>query len=418
MFGVGKPNKVIDVIEWQDFHPDTMVARFPEHGAGDFKFGSQLIVRESQAAVFFRDGKALDTFGPGRHTLSTANLPIIEDIVKKTTGGHNIFTAEVYFVNLKVFTDLKWGTPNPIDMKDPDLGWVQLRAFGSFSIRIQDPQLFINTLVGVQRLYTSQALNQFLKGSLRTHLNDLLGTTFESYAKIRSEMSELAAAMKVKVRNDFAKYGIELIDFFIQDVSVPEEIQEAFRMRARMGALGVANYTQYQAANAMADMAKNPGSGGAMMSAGMGMGMGAMFPGMVAQQMGYGPPGYPPPGYPPPGYPPPGYPPPGYPQGYGPPPGYPPQGGHPGQPGHPGQGHPGQQGYGPPPGYGPGPGQQAQTQACPKCNTGVPPGSRFCMNCGFQIPPPGFEGQGQGQPGQGGATQTPDGGAPPPGGPG
>ena len=412
--GFSKPDHIIDVIEWTDGNTDTIVQRFPDNGPGDFKFGSQLIVRESQAAVFFRDGKALDTFGPGRHTLSTANLPILEDLVKKATGGSNVFTAEVYFVNQKILTDLKWGTPNPIDMKDPDLGWVQLRAFGSFTIRIEDPQLFVNTLVGIQRLYTTQSLNQFLKGSLRTHLNDLIGSTFESYAKIRGGLSDLAAAMKVKVRNDFGKYGIDLRDFFVEDVSVPEEIQEAFRLRAKMGALGVQSYGQFQTANAIADMAKNPGAAGGGMQMGAGLGMGMMMPGMMAQQMGYPPPGYGPPGYPPqgygyppPGYPPPGYPPPGYPPQGGQPgyppqggqPGYPPQGGQPGyppqggQPGYPPQGYPPQQGYpgyppqGPPPGY-----DQSQAPAavaCPTCQHPNPPGARFCSNCGFQSPPPG-----------------------------
>lgn len=366
----GKAKDLIDVIEWTDYHQDTIVQRKPESGPGDFKFGAQLIVRDSQAAVFFRDGKALDTFGPGRHTLSTANLPLVEGLVKAVSGGHNVFTAEVFFVNQRVFTEMKWGTPNPIDMKDPDLGWVQLRAFGSYSIKIEDPQLFIGTLVGQQRLYTTAALSQFLKGSLRTHLNSLLGSTFESYAKIRGELRNLAEAMKVKVRNDFAKYGIELRDFFIDDVSVPEEVQEAFRLRAKMGVMSdqMATYLQYQQGQAMVEMAKNPGAGGGAMQMGAGMGMGMA----MGHQMSY--PGYPPPppgypGYPQPGYPPPGYgpPPPGYPpQGYGPPP----------------------QGHGPPPGYPP-QAPPTETAACPQCKAGVPMGARFCSNCGFQIPPPG-----------------------------
>jgi len=287
----GKAKDLIDVIEWTDYHQDTIVQRKPESGPGDFKFGAQLIVRDSQAAVFFRDGKALDTFGPGRHTLSTANLPLVEGLVKAVAGGHNVFTAEVFFVNQRVFTEMKWGTPNPIDMKDPDLGWVQLRAFGSYSIKIEDPQLFIGTLVGQQRLYTTSALSQFLKGSLRTHLNSLLGSTFESYAKIRGELKNLAEAMKVKVRNDFAKYGIELRDFFIDDVSVPEEVQEAFRMRAKMGVMSdqMATYLQYQQGQAMVEMAKNPGAGAGAMQMGAGMGMGMA----MGHQMAY--PGYPPP---------------------------------------------------------------------------------------------------------------------------
>lgn len=278
--------KYIDVIEWRPADPKLLVGRVPEEGSADIKFGAQLIVRETQSAVFFRDGKAMDTFGPGRHTLSTANVPVLTDYIKRFTGGSNVFSAEVYFVNQAVQTDLKWGTPNPIDLKDPDLGIVQLRAFGTMSVRIEEPLLFVNTLVGGQGLYSAQSLNTFLKGSVRTRLNDLLTTTFKSYFSIRSNLDELAAAMKVKVKDDFGKYGISLRDFFIQDVSVPEEIQEAFRLRAKMGALGVQNYMQLKAADAMGDMAKNEGTGGQTMQMGAGMGMGMMMPQMMQAAFG------------------------------------------------------------------------------------------------------------------------------------
>lgn len=273
--------KLLDVIEWRPDDPNALVGRVPESGPADIKFGAQLIVYESQSAVFFRDGKAMDTFGPGRHTLSTANVPLLSEWLQKFTGGKNVFSAEVYYVNQRIMTDLKWGTPNPIDLKDPDLGWVQLRAFGTMSVRIDDPGLFINTLVGTQGAYDNATLNKFLKGSVRTRLNDLLSTSFQSYASIRSNLDELAAAMKVKVKDDFGKYGISLRDFFIQDVSVPEEIQEAFRLRAKMGALGVQNYMQLKAADAMGDMAKNEGTGGSTMQMGAGMGMGMMMPQMM-----------------------------------------------------------------------------------------------------------------------------------------
>lgn len=336
---------VIEVIEWLDYHPKVLVKRVPESGPGDIKWGAQLIVKESQCAVFFRDGVALDVFGPGRHTLETANLPLLEKVVSHVAGGHNVFTAEVYYVNQSVITDMKWGTPNPIDMKDPDLGWVQLRAFGNFSIKITDPQLFVNTLVGAQKMYTHDTLNNFLRGAVRTKLSSLIGKQFKSYSEIHGDTEGVAAAMKIKLKEDFGKYGIELRDFFVDSFSVPEEIQEAFRMRAKMGALGIQGpnaYSQFQAANAMRDMAQNEGSGGAMMSAGAGLGMGMIFPQMMQQHMGGGyPPGYPPPGYPPPGYPPPGYPPQGYPQQGYPQQGYPQQQGYPPQQG----GYPPQQGY-------------------------------------------------------------------------
>lgn len=276
--------RVLDVIEWRPSDPTALVGRVPESGPADIRMGAQLIVRESQSAIFYRDGQALDVFGAGRHTLSTANIPLLTEFISRfTRNNSNIFAAEVYFVNQQVLTDMKWGTPNPIDLKDPDLGWVQIRALGTYSVRVEDPQLFVNTLVGTRPEYTTKDLRNFLNGSVRTRLNDLLSTTFQSYASVRSNMDELVAAMKVKVKDDFGKYGVSIRDFFIQDISVPEEIQAAFRKRATMGALGVQNYMQMQAADAMRDMANNQGTGGGTMGAGMGMSMGMMMPQMMQQ---------------------------------------------------------------------------------------------------------------------------------------
>jgi membrane protease subunit (stomatin/prohibitin family) len=279
--------RIIDVIQYTDPTGNEIVHKFPEHGQADVRFGSQLIVNETQAAVFFRDGKALDVFGPGRHTLSTANLPFMEKVLNFATQGQTPFTAEVCFISQKIFTDLKWGTPSPIDLQDPDLGWVSLRAFGTYSIRVGEPQLFVNTLVGTQGTYSSEVLSNFLRGSIRTHLNDLLSTSFKSYAQIRRDFEELAGAMKIKVKEDFEKYGIELRDFFIHDVSVPEEVQEAFKERAKMGALGdMGKYMQFKSAQAIGDMAKQPGgAAGQVMGMGAGLGVGMMMPQMMQQAM-------------------------------------------------------------------------------------------------------------------------------------
>ncbi len=279
--------RVIDVIQFTDPTGNTIVHKEPQYDA-DIQYGAQLIVRETQAAVFFKDGRALDVFGPGRYTLTTNNIPLLASVVEKLThGAKTPFQAEVYFVSTKVFNDMKWGTPSPIDLMDPDLGIVSIRAFGTYSIKIVDPQLFINTLVGTQGAMDTKAVEKFLKGAILTRFNDLIGEQFKSYFKIRRDFDELSAAMKFKVKEDFEKYGIEIRDFFIRDISVPEEVQEAFKERARMGALGdMGKFMQYKTATAIGDMAKKPAAGGGdPMQAGMGLGLGMMMPQMMGQAM-------------------------------------------------------------------------------------------------------------------------------------
>lgn len=276
--------RLTDVIEWRPTDPTALVGRVPEQGPADIRFGAQLIVRESQCAIFYRDGQCMDTFGPGRHTLSTANLPVVSGFLSRLTGGGNVFSAEVYFVNQGVQPEMKWGTPNPIDLKDPDLGWVSIRAFGTMSVRVDDPQLFVNTIVANQGTYSSATLNRMLKSSVQARLADLLTTNFKSYATIRSNQDELAAAMKLKVKDDFGKYGIGLRDFFISDISVPEEVQAAFRRRTAMGALGVNSYSEMQTADAMLAAANNQGTGGGAMQLGLAMMMPQMMMNMQHQQ--------------------------------------------------------------------------------------------------------------------------------------
>lgn len=286
--------RLLDVIEYSDPTGNEIVHRIPEFGQADIKWGAQLIVRESQVAVFFRDGKALDTFGPGRYTLTTGNMPMLVGLLKSIANGKTPFSSEVYFVNQKVFTDLKWGTPQPIDLKDPEFGWIPLRAFGTFSIRIEDPHLFLNNLVGTQGIYSTEPLNTFLKGSIRTHLNDLFGESFRSYAEIRRHFEELSGAMKMRLKEDFDKYGIDLRDFFIHDISLTEEaekalgeVREAFVQRQKMSAIGdMGKYMQMKTAEAIGDMAKQPGgAAGGAMGMGAGLGVGMMMPQMMAQAM-------------------------------------------------------------------------------------------------------------------------------------
>ncbi len=316
---------LLDVIEYTDPSGQEIIKKVPENGAADIRLGAQLVVRETQSAVFYKDGKALDVFGPGRYTLTTNNLPVLSGLLNLFTRDNKTpFSAEVYFVNQKTFTDLKWGTPQPIDLKDAEFGWVQIRTFGTFSIKVIEPQLFINNLVGTQGVYSQSELNNFLKGSILANLNKLLADTFKSYGEIRKDLDAFTAAIKLRVKDDFDKYGIELRDFFVMDISVPEELQQALRSKSKMNILGVGNYAQLQTADAIGNMGKNP-SGGGSMEMGAGMGMGMMMPQMIAQAMSQTP----------------------------------------------GQQQPAQNSP-----------QNAQPAACIKCGQGMPQGSKFCPSCG------------------------------------
>lgn len=278
---------LFEVIEWVDDRGDEIVHRIPEDGSAETKMGSQLIVRESQAAVFFRDGKGLDVFHPGRHTLSTLNLPILSRLVGLAFEDRKSpFRCEVYFVNQRVFSEMKWGTKEPVAFRDSEFGIVRLRAFGIYTMRIVQPLLFINTLVGTRGGYSTEHIDRFLKNVIVSRLNDLLGETIDTVLNLPANYDELGVAVKLRLSDDLLKYGIELIDFFINAITPPEEVQKAIDKRASMGAIGDLNkYMKYQAAEALTEAAKSEGGSGGAMGAGLGAGMGMMLPGMVMNQM-------------------------------------------------------------------------------------------------------------------------------------
>lgn len=170
----------LEVIEWLDDTGRTMIHRIPEKGSAEIKMGAQLVVRENQAAVFFRDGKAYDILGPGRHTLSTMNLPLLTKVLSLPFGFTSPFRVEVYFANTKIFTHLKWGTKEPVAFKDSELGLVRLRAFGTYTMRIAQPLLFINTLVGTQGIYDTDQIDDFLRDVVVSRVNDLLGELLDT----------------------------------------------------------------------------------------------------------------------------------------------------------------------------------------------------------------------------------------------
>lgn len=280
--------RIIDVIEAPNQGPNEMVARVPEVGSGDFRLGSQVIVRESQRAVFYRDGKSLDVFGPGRHTITTANLPILAGLLRLGTSGKDIFTSEVYFVNMREFTDLKWGTPQPISLRDADLGLVRLRAFGQYTIQMADPKLFVDQIVGTQGLYSTAQIEDYLRGVVISRLTDVLGENMTSIFDLPRLFDELAAAMRAKVQDAFTAMGIALKQFMIVSINPTDETAKAIDERASMGAIGNLDaYMKYKAARAVGDAAQQPGGGSAEgLGLGAGIGMGTAMAGMMAQAMG------------------------------------------------------------------------------------------------------------------------------------
>lgn len=280
-------SQFMEVIEWFDETGTKIVHRYPEEGSGEIKFGAQLIVRENQAAVFFRDGKGLDVVGPGRHTLSTKNLPVLTKILSLPWGFTSPFRAEVCFVNLKVFTNMRWGTKDPVAFRDKELGIIRLRAFGTFTMHVTQPLLFINTLVGTQGSFETEKIEDYLREIIVSRLNDYLGESVESLFELPEHYDEMAVSVKTRLSNDFQKYGMELADFYINRITPPEDVQKMIDEKAGMEAVGdLDKFFKFKAAKAMGDASQSGGVlGGGAASSGMGLGIGAgmgmMLPGML-----------------------------------------------------------------------------------------------------------------------------------------
>jgi membrane protease subunit (stomatin/prohibitin family) len=272
----------LEIIEWFDETGRELVHRIPEKGSGEIKFGAQLIVRDSQAAVFFYKGRACDAFGPGRHSLTTANIPILTKILAIPWAMTSPLRAEVYFANMKIFPNLKWGTRDPVAFKDSELGLIRLRAHGIFNIQIIQPVLFINTLVGTMHKFSTEEIEEYLKRVIVSRFNDYLGDKLDSILNLPGRYDELSAGLAKKLQEDFSHFGLGLSQLYITSITPPAEVQKTIDDKSRLSVISdLDRLVKLKAAAAMEKAAESTGEAGS----GLGMGLGFMMPAMFAKSM-------------------------------------------------------------------------------------------------------------------------------------
>ena len=276
-------NEFIDIIDWLDPSNNTIVYRFPRY-QNEIKMGAKLTVRESQVAVFINEGQIADIFQPGMYTLSTQNMPILATLKGWKYGFNSPFKAEVYFVNTKKFLDNKWGTPNPVMVRDPEFGPVRLRAFGVYEYRVEDAGKFIKDIVGTDGDFTVEKINNQLRNIIITRFSDAVAESKIPVLDMASNYNEFSEKIGQVIIDEYKEYGLNMTKFLVSNISLPEEVEKAMDKRSSMGVLGDLNrYTQFQAANAMEAAATAPG--GSAAGSGMGMGMGFAMAGQMMNAM-------------------------------------------------------------------------------------------------------------------------------------
>lgn len=271
--------ELVDIVEWIDDTRDTMVWRFPRY-QNEIKYGAKLVVRESQVAAFINEGRLADVFTPGTYTLETQNLPILATLRGWKYGFNSPFKAEVYFVSTRTFTERKWGTKNPIMLRDAEFGPVRLRAFGTFALKVKDPATFLKQVVGTNGRFSVESIGDQLRDMLVARFADVLGESKIPALDLASNYDELGKFVTARIQGDFDTFGVQVVALMVENISLPPEVEAAMDKRTSMGVIGnLQAYTQFQAANAMEAAAKNPGG-----TAGAGVGMGMGF--AMANQMG------------------------------------------------------------------------------------------------------------------------------------
>ena len=276
--------ELIDIIEWLDDSSDTMVYRFERRG-NEIKYGAKLTVREGQAAVFVNEGKIADVFKPGMYTLKTENLPILATLKGWKYGFESPFKAEVYFVSTRRFTDLKWGTKNPVMVRDQEFGPVRLRAFGTYAMKVDDPGTFIREIVGTDGRFSKDEITDQLRNITVSRFADVLGESKIPVLDMAGNYDELGEFVTGRIAPDFGAYGIELTKLLVENISLPEAVEEALDKRSSMNVIGdMRQYTQFQTAEAIEDAANNDGGGG-LAAGGLGAGMGFAMANQMGQAM-------------------------------------------------------------------------------------------------------------------------------------
>ncbi len=279
--------ELIDIVQWLDDSPSTIVHRFERYN-NQIKYGAKLTVREGQVAVFINQGKMADIFVPGMYTLETRNLPVLSTLLGWKYGFNSPFVAEVYFVKTTRFTDQKWGTREPLTIRDADLGIVRLRAFGTYDFKVGDAGKFIKEVVGTDGTFTTDQITNQIRNIMVARLTDAVAESKKPFLDMAANLNEFGDFIAKQIRPELEAYGIEATKFLVENINVPEAVQKAIDQRASMGAVGnLQAYTQFQAASSIPDAARNPGG---LAGAGVGLGAGVMMGQQFAQAMSAPPP--------------------------------------------------------------------------------------------------------------------------------